>query len=406
MNKQQLTIKLIIKRIGKICLCLSIFGFIFFWFSPPKNALSFLIVPPFHYVTPPSYTSRDLPAEIKIEESWTEYEFEVGIPLVVKAGEKLKAKSLGQLVADFIYKIVLPVSGILAFGMILWGGIEYTISGGNVERQKSAQKKIIDALAGLLLLFGFWIILNTINPNILKIPDVSLFLSPYLNGGSGLDLSNQDNSKITDTSKTIAGSIGYKLTENYSLNKYRDVRSDSKATTRDLEDTAAGKCINPMKNSKRVSDNCIDKINWNKVLQESNGCITIDQNLLDIVDRLVTIDKPLDFGCGTKWDINAYSKLGCNITVGPFVSDHYYCNNDPDHPSKHAYGKAVDFEGVSEDKNRITDETCQNELAKMLCLNVTGGGCVTRSIQGITVTVKICYEKVGALVPHIHIELP
>jgi hypothetical protein len=61
-------------------------------------------------------------------------------------------------------------AGVFAFAMIVFAGFEYTTSGGNTSKQKDAQEKIIGAIVGIILLFSFYIILNTINPDILKEP--------------------------------------------------------------------------------------------------------------------------------------------------------------------------------------------------------------------------------------------
>lgn len=61
------------------------------------------------------------------------------------------------------------LAGILAFIMILYAGFLYLTAGGNTEQQKNAQNKIKNAIIGLVLLFSFYIILYTINPDILKI---------------------------------------------------------------------------------------------------------------------------------------------------------------------------------------------------------------------------------------------
>ena len=61
-------------------------------------------------------------------------------------------------------------AGVFAFAMIVFAGFEYTTSGGNTSKQKEAQAKIIGAIVGIILLFAFYIILYTINPDILREP--------------------------------------------------------------------------------------------------------------------------------------------------------------------------------------------------------------------------------------------
>jgi len=101
------------------------------------------------------------------------YTFETGIPFIANPGECLSSSSLAQLILNFI-NISRNIAAILAFAMIVWAGFEYALSSGNVNQQKDAQERIVNAVIGLVLLFAFWIILNTINPDILKIENLEL----------------------------------------------------------------------------------------------------------------------------------------------------------------------------------------------------------------------------------------
>ncbi len=62
----------------------------------------------------------------------------------------------------------LKLSGVILFIVIVYSGVMYSLSGGDPKKKQEAQTRIIEALIGFFLLFGFYIILNTINPNILK----------------------------------------------------------------------------------------------------------------------------------------------------------------------------------------------------------------------------------------------
>lgn len=96
------------------------------------------------------------------------YRFETGIPLIAKQGDCLPPTSIQNFLVSFINKMLFPLAGILGFAMIIYAGFEYTISGGDSNKQKDAQQRITSALIGLILLFAFYIILYTINPDILK----------------------------------------------------------------------------------------------------------------------------------------------------------------------------------------------------------------------------------------------
>jgi len=67
-----------------------------------------------------------------------------------------------------IYRFAIGISGILAVGMIVAGGIYISVSGA-VDKQAEGKDMIISAVWGLVLLFGSYIILNTINPRIVNL---------------------------------------------------------------------------------------------------------------------------------------------------------------------------------------------------------------------------------------------
>ncbi len=71
----------------------------------------------------------------------------------------------GGWVANF-YQFALLLGGLLAFGAIVYGGITYTLSAGNPEKQSDAKSRITQALLGLTLLLGAYIVLNFLNPKL------------------------------------------------------------------------------------------------------------------------------------------------------------------------------------------------------------------------------------------------
>lgn len=79
----------------------------------------------------------------------------------------------GAFVANF-YNFALVIAGILAFGVIVYGGIRYMTSAGNPSGQSDAKEWIESALLGILLLAGAYFILKVINPALLNLnlPDL------------------------------------------------------------------------------------------------------------------------------------------------------------------------------------------------------------------------------------------
>jgi hypothetical protein len=78
------------------------------------------------------------------------------------------------------YTFALIIGGILAFGAVVYGGILYAISAGNSSKQSEGRSWIWSALIGLLLLAGAYIILKTINPNLINLQNPGVSTLPQL----------------------------------------------------------------------------------------------------------------------------------------------------------------------------------------------------------------------------------
>ena len=73
-----------------------------------------------------------------------------------------------------LYQFALMLSGMLAFGMIVFGAIQYTVSAGNTTQQSDAKDRITQALWGVALLFGAYLILHTIDPKLVSLTDPNI----------------------------------------------------------------------------------------------------------------------------------------------------------------------------------------------------------------------------------------
>lgn len=82
---------------------------------------------------------------------------------------KLETKHSIEAFVVYIIQWAFRLAGILAFAMIVYAGFQYLTAGGNTAQQKEAKERIVSAIIGIVLLFAFYIILNTINPDILNI---------------------------------------------------------------------------------------------------------------------------------------------------------------------------------------------------------------------------------------------
>ena len=82
----------------------------------------------------------------------------------------------------YIFNFSLVMLGLVAFGVLVWAGIRYLTSAGSPGIKKDAKNQILAALLGIAILLGSYLILTTINPDLIiletkepeKIEDVPL----------------------------------------------------------------------------------------------------------------------------------------------------------------------------------------------------------------------------------------
>jgi hypothetical protein len=83
-------------------------------------------------------------------------------------GTVTAGNSPGSFVNGF-YTFALMIGGVLAFGAVVYGGILYAVSAGNPGKQSEGKEWIKSAIYGLLLLAGAYLVLYTINPNLVNL---------------------------------------------------------------------------------------------------------------------------------------------------------------------------------------------------------------------------------------------
>lgn len=142
----------------------------------------------------------DIPGGSKIKQDIREYKTQVPIPCDPSFG--LGSCPSLQTPAGYIariYQFGLMVAGLFAFGGIVYGALKYILSAGNVGSQQDAKDQITQAVLGLMLLLGAFIILYTINPQLtyLRNPDapildLSVLTPPEEEGGQGQNLTGSD----------------------------------------------------------------------------------------------------------------------------------------------------------------------------------------------------------------------
>jgi len=74
----------------------------------------------------------------------------------------------------YFYNLSIIIAGLLATTMIIWGGIKYILSRENPTKLKDARDQIGMAFLGLILIFGSWMLVNTINPDLTSLSSLML----------------------------------------------------------------------------------------------------------------------------------------------------------------------------------------------------------------------------------------
>jgi hypothetical protein len=94
-----------------------------------------------------------------------------------------RSRGFAGLVQRF-YMIALSLGGAAVLGVMIFGAILWASSMGSVSRKKDAQDWISGALWGLVLLLSAYLLLYTINPNLVFLRNPDIFLPPVSAPGS------------------------------------------------------------------------------------------------------------------------------------------------------------------------------------------------------------------------------
>jgi len=71
-----------------------------------------------------------------------------------------------------VYDYAIGIAGGLAGVMLMIGGFQYLTAGGDASRVGAAKKRITDSMVGLVLVLGAFLILNTINPDLVNMSEI------------------------------------------------------------------------------------------------------------------------------------------------------------------------------------------------------------------------------------------
>ncbi len=76
-------------------------------------------------------------------------------------------EAIGECISQ-VYTVSLSLVGIVAFVQIVYGGFMLLTAAGNTSKTGQAMDKIKNAVLGIVLLFSSYLILNTINPDLVN----------------------------------------------------------------------------------------------------------------------------------------------------------------------------------------------------------------------------------------------
>jgi len=97
--------------------------------------------------------------------------FKAQVPIGKYEGEPITGYSIGNYINEF-YKYAIGTVGILAATVIMWSGFMWIMAGGNPQKITEAKTWLTGALSGLVLAMTCALILNTINPELIKIRSI------------------------------------------------------------------------------------------------------------------------------------------------------------------------------------------------------------------------------------------
>jgi len=110
-------------------------------------------------------------------------ELEIKYPVIPGIEIPATTETVLPVYVKYIFNLAIMIAGIVAFGALVFGGIRYLTSGGSPSAQKDASGQIAAAFFSLIILLSSYLILFTIDPELV------VFSSPSLEKIPSPDLS-------------------------------------------------------------------------------------------------------------------------------------------------------------------------------------------------------------------------
>jgi len=117
---------------------------------------------------------------LSISFCFAQRKLEITYPSLPKVQTPMTTKTALPNYLRYVFTFAIAISGIVAFGAMIYGGLLYVTSTGDPAKISDAKDQVIASFLGLIIILSSFLILNTINPKIV-IP-VSPPLEPAIGG--------------------------------------------------------------------------------------------------------------------------------------------------------------------------------------------------------------------------------
>jgi hypothetical protein len=218
-------------------------------------------------------------------------------------GEKPTTVSFGlPNYVKYIFTFVVGLSGLIALGALIWGGFTYLTSAGNVSKMQEGKEKIFSAFLGITILLGSYILLSTINPQLVlfNIPPLDIIKAPEFKmyPGIEIDKSSLISSELPLSPAMLAGvweDDQTKKTQDLIISLENFVKKETKIDDDQLFDKNFNRISDINKYLRTVADQCRCENLKTLCTKPQNGSMPIgcvgDPCLLD-QDKGETKDSP------------------------------------------------------------------------------------------------------------------
>ncbi|MFA5071820.1 MAG: pilin [Candidatus Pacearchaeota archaeon] len=156
----------------------------------------------------------------------------------------------------YFFNLVIALGAFAAVIMMVMAGIEWVTSSGNPSKIESAKGKIANTLFGVAVLIGCYLILNTINNQLLsvKIEDLSCSYGIVVSAKQASD--GKIERECIDSSQTnieneIISTLEWRIPENYLLRVYAYSEPDYKGTITQIN-CKSGTCSGSINGAKSI----------------------------------------------------------------------------------------------------------------------------------------------------------